>query len=482
MENFQTVVKNILKRRNITVYKLAEITGIERSHLVKILNGQRNITIEKLNLLIEHTNLTSEEADEIKLAYIDMNFGIDKFNEYSDILICENTDSKEKPGSNTDSIEISVNFTDNITEFNSHTELIKTLYAVTTYEMQTNGKNRIYTNIDTSITSDIFGYVKEKKGDIKDVDIVQIASADSDLNYSEIIKTAVNYMSEGYKMYYSGLKPGSKNGAEAVFPFYFITDTLCVFVNEDLTCGFAVKSKKIADIYVREITAAASKMTSIILLTQDVMEIKNIFSSSFQYKEKTVINLNFFFCAMPFMTLDMGYQITKPELPNCEYLIDVAYKHYQAMKAAYEHLYNITSYEGMRDFTDFGMVSYIPKECIVPLKPESRIEVYKNAIKYYSEGDHYLYISKPGCFKNKIDINLTDKYSDRKQVVSTIYGFVANFVGNSIISVTDTEINNDLADFCRYLTISPYFYSREESLDILSGEIKRLEYMTENNA
>ena len=162
MEQFHTAVKNALKRHNITTYKLSEISGIDRSLLVKITKGQRSITPQKLDYLLKFMDLTADEDEEIRLAYIDMNFGINKFNEYSDIFIYDNS-GITSDNSDSNAIELSVNFTEPVTDFNSYNELIRSLYAVTAYEAKNDGKKRIYTNLDASITRDLFDSLPKNK-------------------------------------------------------------------------------------------------------------------------------------------------------------------------------------------------------------------------------------------------------------------------------------------------------------------------------
>ncbi len=482
MEQLYAVMKKALDKRNITMYKFADITKTDRSFLTKMLKGQRSMTVERLNELIQSIEpaVTADESDEIRFAYIDMNFGIDKFNDYMNLLVLNENNCEPAKSDFKNSIDMIADFRENTTGFGSHTELIKILYAAA-YKICSAENKRIYTNIDASLSADIFDYIKEKNG-IGDVDIKQIINSDSDLNYSRIIDFAFKFMTKGYNIYYSGSVQQNSDEINVIFPYYFITDEICIFADANLACGYVEKNKKVADIYAKRIADQTRKMTKIVTITQDIMETKKWVSGRFKYKDRAETILEFFFCAPLFMTLDMGYQITKNELPNREYLINVAYEHYQMMKESLKYAYNIVSYEGVRNFTDLGMVSYLPEECIVPLKPESRIEVYKKAIEYYRCDNKHLFIARPNIFKNKVQLEITDKYSDRKHIISNMYGYVTNFVGNSMISINDTDINNELLDFLCYLTVSPYFYSKEESLDILRGEIKRLEYMTESNS
>ena len=123
----------------------------------------------------------------------------------------------------------------------------------------------------------------------------------------------------------------------------------------------------------------------------------------------------------------------------------------------------------------------MPAEYADPLTVENRARIYRNLIEHYKKDEHEIHISKKNVFNNKIAIYITDKYSDRKQVVSNLYGFLTNFIGNTNISINDTEINNEIIDFAHYIAVSPYFYSKEESLDILAQELSKLEYIIKDN-
>lgn len=477
MEQFHTAVKNALKRHNITTYKLSEISGIDRSLLVKITKGQRSITPQKLDYLLKFMDLTADEDEEIRLAYIDMNFGINKFNEYSDIFIYDNS-GITSDNSDSNAIELSVNFTEPVTDFNSYNELIRSLYAVTAYEAKNDGKKRIYTNLDASITRDLFDSLPKNAGDI---DIKQIITADADSDYSKIIKSAVEFMIKGYKIYYSHVNSDISKRADIVFPYYYVTDELCVLTDASMTSGFVAKNKKFADTYAKKISAAANEMKSIVALTQNIMDVKSTMLELIPYSDKTMTSMEFDLCVTFFMTLDMWEQIAKPDVPNRNYLRDTTYEYYQALLHSKKRLFMLHSYEGMEKFTRDGIVFQMPAEYAYPLTLENRAQIYRNLIEYYKKDEHEIHISKKNVFKNKIAIDITDKYSDRKQVVSNLYGFLTNFVGNTIISIDDTEINNEIIDFSRYMAVSPYFYSKEESLNILSQELSKLEYIIKDN-
>lgn len=477
MEQFQTALNNALKRHDITLYKLSEVTGIDRTYLVKLKNGQRNITPQKLNEFLKFMDLTVEEDEEIRLAYIDMNFGLNKFNKYMDIFISDNSDMMSKK-SDTNAIELSAEFIDPVTDFDSHNELIRALYAVTSYEAKSDGDKRIYTNIDTSITRDLFDSIPKKDGDI---DIKQIITTAVDSDFSNTIKSAVEFMLKGYKIYYCHTNSDISKRADIIFEYFYVTSELCVFTDSSMTSGFVAKNKKFADTYARKISAAANEMNSIVSLTQDIMDVKNQMIKLIPYSDKTTTTVEYDLCVTFFLTLDMWEQIAKPDVPNRTYLRVSTYKYYQSLLQTQKHSFMLHSYEGIEKFTNDGIVFQMPAEYADPLTVENRARIYRNLIEHYKKDEHEIHISKKNVFNNKIAIYITDKYSDRKQVVSNLYGFLTNFIGNTNISINDTEINNEIIDFAHYIAVSPYFYSKEESLDILAQELSKLEYIIKDN-
>ncbi len=477
MENFQTALKDALKRHDITLYKLSELTGIDRTYLVKLTKGQRNITPQKLNELLKFMDLTVEEDEEIRLAYIDMNFGLNKFNKYMNIFISDNNDTTTVV-SDSNAIEISAEFTEPVTDFDSYNEFIKALYAVTSYEGESGENKRIYTNIDASITRDLFDSISKKAGNI---DIKQIMTKVADSDYSNIIKSAVEFMLKGYKIYYCHTNSDLSKRADIIFPYFYVTSELCVFTNSSMTSGFVAKNKKFADTYARKISAAANEMKSIVSLTQDILDIKNSMLKLIPYSDKTRICVEYNLCVTLFMTLDMWEQIAKPDVPNRTYLRDSTYKYYQSILHTQKHSFTLHSYEGIEKFTNDGIVFQMPTEYAEALTVENRAKIYRNLIEHYKKDEHEIHISKKNVFNNKIAIDITDKYSNRKQVVSNLFGFLTNFFGNTNISINDTEINNEIIDFTHHIAVSPYFYSKEESLNILSQELSKLEYIIKDN-
>lgn len=477
VEQFQSVIKQVLKKHNITVYRLSELTGIERTHLLKILNGQRRITPQKLDAVINAIDATEKEDNEIRLAYIDMNFGLEKFNNYAELFLS----SKNVPGvggCDSDGVEISVEFTEPVTRFSSYNELIRALYAVTAYETAENSERRIYTNIDEAITRDIFDSLPQNRGNI---DIRQIISARSRSDYSKTVKTAIEFMFKGYKIYYSKGASDMTANFDIIFPYYFITNELSVFASSDLTNGFVAKNRRFADIYAGQILSAAEQMTSIVSLSNNIMDIKNSIIQIIPYTDKTQYSIEFDLCVTLFMTLDMWDQIAKPDVPNRNFLRDTTYEYYQALKNSHKKILFIYSYDGMQKFTNEGVVFQMPAEYADPLTIENRAEIYKSMIEFYSTDEHEFRLVKKDLFKNRIAVDITDKYSDRKHVLSFLSSYISSFTGNANISITDTDINNEMIDFFDYLTVSPYCYSKEKSLSLLKEELTKLEYKIRGN-
>lgn len=50
-----------LKRKNITLTKLSELTNISKGHLSMMFNDKRNMSIKKLNKILRSTNIKLED-------------------------------------------------------------------------------------------------------------------------------------------------------------------------------------------------------------------------------------------------------------------------------------------------------------------------------------------------------------------------------------------------------------------------------------
>lgn len=50
-----------LKHKNITLSELSELTNISKSHLSLMLNDKRNMSVKKLNKILEVTNINLKD-------------------------------------------------------------------------------------------------------------------------------------------------------------------------------------------------------------------------------------------------------------------------------------------------------------------------------------------------------------------------------------------------------------------------------------
>lgn len=58
-------LKRMLDDRDISLGKLSKITGISKSHLSLMFNGKRNMTVKKLNLILEACNINAVDISQL---------------------------------------------------------------------------------------------------------------------------------------------------------------------------------------------------------------------------------------------------------------------------------------------------------------------------------------------------------------------------------------------------------------------------------
>ena len=86
MSKFSRTLSDIIKNKKTPVYAVAKKSGIDRSHLSRALTGERNLSPEAFDRLVQTLELTPSEDRKLRLFYVAENFGDHRYGKYVDFI------------------------------------------------------------------------------------------------------------------------------------------------------------------------------------------------------------------------------------------------------------------------------------------------------------------------------------------------------------------------------------------------------------
>ena len=293
----------------------------------------------------------------------------------------------------------------------------------------------------------------------------------------------VRFLKYGCYTKYFNSKSSNLCNPDTLFPYYVITNELCIFINSKFDSCHTVKNKPLADIQAQEFLSKCKNAKNYITIFDDIFACKDscqqIHSSGYDkmYAFGT-------FCATLHMTEDMWDQIAKETIPSREYLVKTTYEYYSKFAELYKNKSHIYFKESIDEFIKTGVAKNIPYEYANPLTPENRVRVLENFKKHIIKNKHrFRLIRDPRIAKIKdFAVEVFEKADDEKAKFLSFYAITETapmiYLGNVNCNIDEAKTIEEFLQFARYFSVSGACYTPEESLAILDDAIERCKSIT----
>ncbi len=469
MAQFQEILKTLIKESDYTIYSLATATGIERSHLSKILSGTRKMSFRNFYAVLNAVCKSDLKRNELTEAYISEVFGKEKFENYFGHMTFN---IGKEPKTKTSVTEI----TEDYLIFNNQLELLN--YAA--YLLSDKNKTkRVYTNFPTSILLD----VASKKENCDFRCIVNSTAKGKTVSVFDLIKLNLLCCTS-----YIDDSRNTDRNKQQLYSFLIVTDDIVLLAKKDFKKGYYIRNRDLADMYATDFEILCKSMKINSQVHDNILDVKAPISKSiFGRQLHRVAGSNI--CVIPFMTTEDWDELARDDLPDRDYMIATTRAYYKEYFDGIETHAFITPLSGLIDFCEVGLVREVPTDYSKPLKVETRIAILERLAKFIKEHpDKYkINILKNNKYEKTDVIMSIESASDPRPEVETSLIAMASdqsiegyFPGNYLFISTDSDSIAEYNDFFDLLSISNRVMTKDETLATIEDRILRLKYLIGN--
>ena len=482
MSKFSRTLSDIIKNKKTPVYAVAKKSGIDRSHLSRALTGERNLSPEAFDRLVQTLELTPSEDRKLRLFYVAENFGDHRYGKYVDFInkLSRLDEAFTNVKETKNGIRISLDFEGNILRFSDRLETANALNYVVGKELAENDeRSRIYTNLPAKI---IFPTLRKNAEKLPSgFDFRHLIAISNEKEYDlDVIFNIVRFMDYGCITRYYNAPTSPEEHVDLLYPYYVITREFTFLISGDFEKSFIVKDEEFAEENADAFIEKEKNTKKYVNIYEDVLDCKENCREIHSLGFDTLMSFGTF-CATLYMSEDMWEQIAKPDLPGRDYLIRSTYEYYQSFAKAFKNISFVYTKESIDEFAETGIVKNIPIEYAVPLTHANRVKVLAKFRKFITDSnfrvvkDGYL-----GNIKNvSIEVYKSENEDTKKHLTffSETENAPTHYLGNVGCNIDEQNTIEDFLEFTRYFLVSGACYNLSESVAIIDDAIEKCKGM-----
>lgn len=482
MSAFSECLKKAVARANLSVVKLAALSGVERSFIQKMLSDNRVPSDEKIvSMLARGLALSGREEQEMLQAYHMTRLGAEVYYQREDIKkllqsIEEGVQQGDFPIIHEGKLEMELPKTINIVRGKA-----QVLEAVRVILAQEAGKEEDIGIVMQPEHDEILGFLqklarKKASGQIHHLICLDNTGYKWDYHNPNLLylKNLLPflYYHDNYEFYYYYDALASHINEQSVLPYYIVTsDCLCAF-SYDFEEALLTSDEDMRQFYMRQFERQI-KMSRPLLESMDVMEnymAAYIENEKILHGNGEVFNMEGIPCLVPYISPEMLENCIITEAISIEEarnLLETDQRCLETLRQQRGCTF-FFSEEGAKQFMEEGRIGTVPGSIYRPLNPEDRYCLMERLIQELEEDQASGYMVRADrlCALRQIHIEITD----RGQVL-----FFISTVENKSKCIMLNEKNTSSAfyDFMEYLKTSEYVYGKKEMLESLKRIMKK---------
>lgn len=464
---FGQILKEYIKKQNLTIYQLAKETGIDRSFLQGVLNGTRKLPKKRFSDIVNSNYFTEHQIHKLCEQYFLERFGKDKVERFEYI---------EKGAMGKFKEELSVDYPAKIIEIKKETSFYsgkKEVLDVINTMISNNKIEQFISNFDFSNDEiNRLVYNTCKKGKIKDFfHFVNVDNFSSIRNIKTIFNT-LHYAEIGYLTYSC-----KKYNFDSFMPYFIISDNY--FLTFDETCENAVllNTELMSTFLQNKISIIKNECRPLVIITDNALDyMRTVSTITVNSLSGVLAGFDNQICPT-FITPEIIEAIATPLVKNIPLIEQQITSHYGLIigNLNKESVLNflVITYDAIDNFVKDGILGGFPRALANPVPKEMRSHFLKALID--KSKLEKLVITNPNMFRSSYDLNY--QINNNYLVIASSRGLDdPNDYNGRITYYTDSEsIAGDFKDYLDYLAMSEKTYSEEVSKNILEAFIKSLE-------
>lgn len=449
---FGEYLEELIRKRDLSINALSNECKINRGGLYSVFKNQRKLKSDQLFALISKLGLTATEEKELtELYFIDLygradydkiNFLIDQMQNFFTVKDL----STEQSAKNSD-------VADKLKSF-------------------VNENNEVITNFSFSFTqADIIFYNAVKSSKITDFTHILFLDEKDNYryNYSSLFKS-LKYM---YFLQFPYYLYTSINSLDicSVMPYFAVGDhTALLFSKEKAIVINEPYAVKVINDDAHKLMQKSKKFGT---HSMDIMQIKDEYQRGLS-DNITAVSISSYPCLAQFVDYETMKSAVRPELPNKDMLVELAYSHYSSVYSTIQQI-DIVTENGIKRFAETGNFSEISGDFINCVDVEYRIKVLEK-VSEAIENDIFFLLDKkkitiPSGFMIEKYANKTIFYlTDEEKESFTLYDkFYADIEDMSFVKAVSLA--------AEYLIKSRKVCTKEYSVQFINNIIAGLKTM-----
>lgn len=486
MKSLGILLRNAIEKSGYTIYRAANISGINRTTLQKVLSDDRSASQELLDQLLPILKLSPSEEKDIHDLFEMSQYGETLYHQrrYIKEILESMSHLDLLPQKTGGAFQRLMLYESSLIPFDQ--QLIHGIYNVEHFlgallnrECQ-HSSAKICMNIPGNLPvlnhlfiHNISYYNKRKCLTIQH--IISLVKTPENCSNSLInldilsnILPFTIFWDLNYKIYYYYCNELISDTLNTAFPYYILFSDVVVLLNSDGTTALPVCDPTVLRYFQNLFAESLKQSTGLITDCANPEEILNYLISA--DKEPFSHNtIEFQPCLTTFLTENMIRKYARPDIENREHLIQAVI--YRAMQLAHlEKRICIFSQTGLASFIQNGILSDFPTGYILPLEKPDQIELLES-----------LY---DACLANKVTFRMANPidFSFSEHLTCTLrnnWGIDFNGFDSSggffrYIHITEHTILEAFEDFFQYILDSKLIYTKEETLSEIRTGINYL--------
>lgn len=480
MNPFQKLLNEYIDAKDITIYALAKISGIERSFVQKIKNGSRIPTDENIvHTLSQALMLTPSETMELLKAYRITKMGEENYyrreqvkNTITSFCDTQITSCLISNNNTTQALELKENheFVEGIANIN---KLVK---AVLELEAQKE-KGCVKIIAQPSYTF-LYDCISTLDFNSKQTKIENIIVFEKQENFKSqhhnlaIFQQLVSslFSCDNFHPYYIRDYVDTIFNDSSFLPYTIITSDYCLSIAFDLNNAIISSETKMLQLANRHFEKRLSMASPIYkffrpapheYLQATAVETAGELSNLDHYNIFFQPNLNAFL-PVDIMLDRINKDIITPEMQ--QFLVE----YFQKINNHTVNVHISFTMEGLELFMETGRITEIPDFMYSYLKPQQRLRVLKNLIADIERGHLMPRILKSISFNLAMPISITAT-SPQKVLIY----YITKEKGLSLFYLNELNLINAFYDFLVYVQDSELVYNQYETKNILEKMLKK---------
>lgn len=464
---FGKLLKNCIKKQNLTIYHLAKETGIDRSFLQGVLKGTRKLPKKRFSDIVNSKYFTASQIHQLCEKYFLERFGKDKIERFDYIEKC--LKNKIKEDLNSELFLNEVDLHDGTSFHSGKKEILNVIYSI----MNRSEINQFISNFDflnTEVNSIVYKCCKDKK--IKNFFHYTTFDKFSSIRNISIVFNSIHYAEIGYITFNH-----DKLAVTSLMPYYIIADNYFIMYDREVENAVMLNTGFMSNYLKAKISEVKKECTKSVYITEnpfDYMEL--IRTITIKPEQSEVIGFDTGVCPT-FITPEIIQSIATPYIKNIPSVTQQLFSHYEAITGIVGDTPSIHSlivtYDGIDNFVKNGYLSGFPKLLAKPVPVETRSYFLESMLQKEKLGN--IVITNPNMFKTNFNLNY--QINNNHLIFSASDGTdePSNYNGK-ITFCNDVEyITNDFRDYFSYMEMSEKTYSKQVSEEIICNFIRQLE-------